>query len=114
MRADVPEGEQYDDWRAALDRASNLIRKSGKRTPDRDLRAVEGALSSAMNAAGATAEDISEDTSIPRASVVAILDALIALGVAYKTPKHSPTSRGRKLWIYHLTGRVASTDLVLP
>lgn len=110
--ADRPE---FAAWRGDLNALIAHVRKSGKRTPDRDVEAITKALAMPYNREGATAKDVVEDTHIPAAEVKTILENMCSLGTAEKFQKEVPEiARGAAIWLYRLTGRPPRTPDVLP
>lgn len=111
----VPPGEEFDEWRAEINRAITRIRKSGKRTPDLAVKALTEALENPFNKNGATVADLSADTEVPEQQVLSILTGLISVGTVYRAPKEVPDiARGRTIWLYFLTGKKSRTEMVLP
>lgn len=111
----VPSGEDFDEWRDAINRSIDRIRKSGKRTEDKAVKAVTEALAAPINEQGATAEDVAGDTEIPLREVKKILEGLISLDTVYKQPQEMPgVARGPRVWLYFLTGKKPRTQAVLP
>lgn len=108
----IPAGEEYDEWRSHVHRAVLRIRKSAKRTPDRDAEAVKLAMRKPLVL---TADDIALEAELPRADVDRILAAMLATGAAVRRPRESPrTARGSKVWLYFLTGEEPLADRVRP
>lgn len=108
----IPEGEAYDEWRSHVHAAVTRIRRSAKRTPDRDLDAVKAAMGKPLVQ---TAEDIAEEAGLPRKDVEKILSAMVATGAAVCRPRLALVSaRGPKVWLYFLTGEEPFSDRVVP
>ncbi|HEV2707055.1 MAG TPA: hypothetical protein VGV59_14110 [Pyrinomonadaceae bacterium] len=108
----VPASAEFDEWRGEINRLVLRIRKSGKRTPDRDAKAVAEALAKPFCN---SVEDISDQTNIPAHDVQKVLDGMIAVGSAFRRPRSTTsTARGPQSWLYFLTDGPAHTDLVLP
>lgn len=106
---------EFATWRGDLNTLVSHVRKSGKRTADKDVRAVTEALGSPFNRNGATVENLAEDTGIPAAELHDILKGMISIETVGRFPKDVPDiARGRTIWLYVLTGKKPSTDLVLP
>lgn len=111
----IPPGEEFDEWRGAVNRLIRSIRTSGKRTPDLAVRAITEALGNPFNKNGATVADLSADTEVPEKEVLGVLTGLIAVGTVYRAPKEVPDiARGRTIWLYFLTGNKPGTTQVLP
>lgn len=107
--------EEFAPWRGDLNALVSHVRKSGKRTPDRDTKAVTEALGNPFNRHGATVKDLEQDTEIPAAELQRILDGMISIETVRRFPKEVPTiARGRTIWLYILTGKEPSTPSVLP
>lgn len=105
----------FTPWRAELNALAARVRKSGKRTPDRDVEALTKSLGSPLNRNGATAGDLAEDTNIPVGEVQKMLDVMCDLGTVRRRPKEMPEiARGRTIWLYSLTGAKPITTQVLP
>lgn len=106
---------EYTPWRGELNALVTHVRKSGKRTPDRDATAVAAALGNPFNRNGATVKDLEQDTKIPAPELQKILDGMISVETVRRFPKDVPEiARGATIWLYTLTGKQPSTPHVLP
>lgn len=108
----VPAGPEFDEWRAGINRLILRIRKSAKRTPDRDVEAVTSAMRKPLVH---TAEDIALEAQLPRQDVEQILSAMLATGAVTRAPRSaSARALGRKVWLYHLSPSGPATADVVP
>jgi hypothetical protein len=112
----IPDGEEFDEWRHLVNKAVSKIRKSGRRTDSAAAQAVEAALKRPFNRDGATAADVASDTDIPVPVVERILDGLISNDRVYRFPKDVPEEARfeETIWLYKLTGSKQRSPLVLP
>lgn len=112
----IPDGEEFDEWRALVNRAVSKIRKSGRRTQSAAAEAVTAALQKPFNRDGATAADLASDTDIPEQIVENILKSLISNNAVYRFPKDVPPEAqfAQEIWLYKLTGSRPRSPLVLP
>jgi hypothetical protein len=106
----IPAGEEYDEWREHVHRAAHRIRKSAKRTPDRDVEAVTSAMRKPLVH---EASDIALEAQLPRKDVERILSAMLATGAVTRRPR-SAAALGPKVWLYSLSPSGPATSDVLP
>lgn len=109
---EIPPGEEFDEWRSHVHTAITRIRKSARRTPDRDLDAVKAAMRKPLVQ---TAEDIALEAQLPRKDVEKLLSAMVATGAATMRQRQcAPRVRGPKVWLYFLIEGGSRSDDVLP
>jgi hypothetical protein len=100
----IPPGDEFDEWRADVNRTIRRIRKSGKRTPELVIMAIVEALGKPFNRDGATVDNLADDTEVPKSQVQETLDRMLAVGTVNRAPKEVPTiARGATIWLYFLT-----------
>jgi hypothetical protein len=106
----IPAGGEFDEWRSHVHRAVHRIRKSAKRTPDRDAAAVASVMRKPLVQ---TAEDIAIEAQLPRRDVERILSAMLATGAAIRRPRDA-SARGPKVWLYFLSPEGPASPDVQP
>lgn len=112
----VPDHDLAVELQRELYALIDRVRVRGLQTPDtlRDL--ITRAMDDSRDFGCHTVEDIADETGLAEASVSAWLDGALAVGVVTRVPEGRPdVSRGAvDAWLWYLTGRGPTTDMVLP